>query len=191
VSLLIANGMNLPGKQVELIHYAAHMHDIGKIGIPDFILNKPGKLDKSEIFIIQKHSAIGYTVLKRLPVFNEIAEIVLHHHERYDGLGYPSNLSGADIPFESCIIAIADSFDAITTNRSYRNKLPYDYAYREINSHSGDQFNPAIVKTFNGIFEKIPESVENTGSSIVTINIDIDILFETQDILHSKKIVIS
>ncbi len=188
VSLLIANEMNLTDNQIETIHYAAHMHDIGKIGIPDIILNKPGRLDKNELFIMQKHSAIGFTILKRLPVFNEIADIVLHHHERYDGLGYPSNISGEDIPFQSCIIAVADSFDAITSNRSYRKGQPYEYAYQEINNHKGNQFCPDIVNKFNIIFKRIPGVVENIENAIISNNMDIDMMLETQDILHSMKV---
>ncbi len=189
VSLLIAGEMNLPKDQIETIHYAAHMHDIGKIGIPDLILNKPGRLDKKELLILQKHSAIGFTILNRLHIFNEIADIVLHHHERYDGLGYPSNLSGNNIPFQSCIIAVADSFDAITSNRSYRKKLSYEYAFQEINNHSGDQFCPDVVKIFNFIFDKIPSAVENTENVIISNNMAIDMMLETQDILHSMKII--
>ncbi|MGA2140972.1 MAG: HD-GYP domain-containing protein [Brevinematales bacterium] len=188
VSLLIAREMKLPEKELEIVHYAAHLHDIGKTGIPDSILNKPGRLDKNEVFIIQKHSSIGGTILSRLPMFGEIADIVIHHHERFDGLGYPSNISGKDIPYQSCIIAVADSFDAMTSNRPYRKGLSFEYAREEINSHSGDQFNPGIVDVFNRIAGRIPASVEDIGDTLVSNNTIIDMMFESQDILHSKKI---
>jgi len=116
----IAEIMGFDMEQCVLIHILGHVHDIGKIGVPDGILLKTGKLSKAEYSVIQDHCFMGYQILKEIPFFKKHAEIVLYHHERIDGKGYPHGLKGCDIPVESCIIAVADTFDAITTTRTYR-----------------------------------------------------------------------
>jgi putative nucleotidyltransferase with HDIG domain len=162
ISVLIANAMSLPDWHVEKIHVAAHLHDIGKIGVPDYILNKPGLLTPEETVFMQKHSVIGYSVLKRLPVFEEIAGLVLFHHERFDGKGYPSGIKGEDIPLESRIIAVADSYDAINSDRPYRKGLGGVFAVKEINRHKKNQFCPLVVRYFNLITDYIPDVVRDT-----------------------------
>lgn len=152
---VIANHMKLDGIHRENVHIAAHLHDIGKIGVSDRILNKPGRLSAEEIKEMQWHPTIGFTILKRLPLFENIARIVLHHHERFDGCGYPQGLKGKEIPLESRIISVADAFDAMTSFRPYRNGIPADAAIREINSHSGDQFDPVVVGHFNAVSDHI------------------------------------
>lgn len=190
LSEIIAQSMNLTEETIERVHQAAHLHDIGKIGVPDDILNKPGKLTKNEVKEIQKHSVIGYNILKRIPIFKLISNIVLYHHERYDGLGYPKGLKAEEIPLESRIIAVADAFDAITSDRNYRKAQNYDYAYTEINNHVQEQFCPKVVKHFNKVFNLIPDLLEEIESEIENNRIS---THEIEDInhnslFHSKKL---
>jgi len=154
-SELISSRMNLPTQMHQNLHIAAHLHDIGKIGVPDRVLNKPGKLTSDEIADIQTHPRIGYNILSRLPKFREVAGIVLYHHERYDGKGYPDGLKGVDIPFESRIIGVADSFDAMTSDRPYRKGMPFEKAVNEINLHKGTQFDPDVVGCFNKVLDEL------------------------------------
>lgn len=145
----IAKTMGLSPEQVDTIHIAAHLHDIGKIGVPDHILNKPSKLQAPEYEIIKEHSAIGYQIVAAYPIFQTIAPIILHHHERWDGQGYPDGLAGQAIPLGSRIIAVADSFDAISSHRSYRPAASIDYAAACILESSGTQFCPDAAGAFS------------------------------------------
>ena len=195
ISTLIASSMDLSENIIELTHLSAYLHDIGKIGTPDSILNKPGRLQKDEFLEIQKHPVIGYRILNKIPNFNSVANIVLHHHERYDGQGYPDELKENEIPLISRIISVADAFDAITSNRSYRKAKSYNYAYREINDHVYSQFCPVVIKHFNNIFDLIPNVIENVEKDINgDISIDnrwhrkIDEV-EHNELIHSKKII--
>ncbi|QTA86983.1 HDIG domain-containing protein [Desulfonema magnum] len=147
----ISEDMGLDADMHQRVHIAAHLHDIGKIGVSDAVLNKPGKLTNAEMKEIQSHSRIGYNILSRIPMLREISEIVLHHHERFDGKGYPRGLMGDKIPLESRIIAVADAFDAMTSDRPYRKGMPSDDAVREINRHKETQFCPLIVNSFNRV----------------------------------------
>ncbi len=162
-SELISENMKLPQDMHERLHIAAHLHDIGKIGVSDSILNKTGKLTKAEMIEIQMHSRIGYNILNRLPTFKAIAKIVLHHHERIDGNGYPERLSRGAIPLESRIIAVADAFDAMTSSRSYRKGMPFEDAAAEINRHAGEQFDPEIVAHFNRVYREFPQHVSSNS----------------------------
>jgi putative nucleotidyltransferase with HDIG domain len=148
LSLILAQGMGLSAVEQEWIHIGAHLHDIGKIGVPDEILNKPGKLTNEEFAIIRQHSAIGGNIIDKIKVFRPIAGMVRHHHERFDGKGYPDRLRGEDIPLGARIVAIADAFDAMTTLRSYRLPLSLDEAMAEMRQGRGSQFDPAIVDVF-------------------------------------------
>lgn len=142
----IARKLCLPQSKIDLIKSAALLHDIGKIGIDKKILNKTGKLEDEEYFTIKKHSEIGATIISDLSFLSNITEIIKHHHERNDGRGYPDGLSHDKIPLETSILTIADSFDAMTTNRPYRNSLDLDTALNEIKDNAGSQFNPDIVE---------------------------------------------
>lgn len=148
IAVLIAREMGLPPDRVETLHIAAHLHDIGKIGVPDCVLNKPGRLTDEERRLMQSHPRIGCQILDRLVIFKNISPMVLHHHERFDGHGYPEGLAGEEIPLGSRIIAVADSFDAITSDRPYRKALSQDEGFREIALHVGDQFCPTVVRHF-------------------------------------------
>ncbi len=152
----ISVAMGLDSEIHERVHIAAHIHDFGKVGVSDKVLNKPGKLTKEEMEEMQLHSRIGYNILQRLPLFRKLSNIVLYHHERVDGQGYPEGLSGVTIPLESRIIAVADAFDAMTSDRSYRAGRSFEDAAREINEHSGEQFSPIVVEHFNRVLHHFP-----------------------------------
>jgi HD-GYP domain-containing protein (c-di-GMP phosphodiesterase class II) len=144
----VAKELGLSANEIKNIKYAAAMHDVGKIGIKDSILNKQGKLTDEEYEEIKKHPEIGYNMLKKIKFLSHIANDVLHHQERYDGKGYPAGLSGEDIPVASRIVAVVDTFDAMTTDRPYRKALPTEAALEEIKKNSGTQFDPKVVEAF-------------------------------------------
>lgn len=144
----IAQKMDFDQKNIDKIKIAGLMHDIGKIGISDEILNKSGKLDEQEWDQIKRHSDAGYRILSSAIEFSEIAECVLTHHERWDGKGYPKGLSGSDIPLFSRIIAVADAFDAMTSVRTYRLALSIEKVIDEMKTNAGKQFDPHIVELF-------------------------------------------
>ncbi|WP_326909671.1 HD-GYP domain-containing protein [Sedimentibacter sp. MB31-C6] len=141
----IARKLNLPQNKIDILKSAALLHDIGKIGIDKKILNKTGKLEDYEFEIIKKHSEIGATIISDLSYMANISDIIKHHHERNDGKGYPDGLSYNNIPLETSILTIADSFDAMTSDRPYRYALSLDDALEQIMSNSGTQFNPDIT----------------------------------------------
>jgi len=136
------------GPEVALIEAAARVHDIGKIGIPDAVLNKPGRLTDEERAIMEEHPAHGATLLKRYADFARGVEIVLHHHESWDGTGYPHGRAGADIPFGARVIAVADSYDAMTSDRPYRRGMPVEKARAILREGRGQQWDAAIVDAF-------------------------------------------
>lgn len=146
----IAIAMGLPEGIIDLVTLAGMMHDIGKIGIDERILNSEGKLSAEERMEIQRHSEIGYRILSSSDEFVEISKYVLEHHERFDGTGYPRGLKGQDITLGARIIAVADSFDAIVSFRTYRESLPVEEAAKEIIRCSGFQFDPEVVEAFVG-----------------------------------------
>ncbi|GAB6098718.1 hypothetical protein JCM16358_05970 [Halanaerocella petrolearia] len=159
----LAELMDLNPEMIFTIHIAGHLHDIGKIGIRDAILNKKGNLTRSEYEEIKKHSTIGYQIINQVTgtQFSTIANIIKHHHEKYDGTGYPTGLSAKEIPLGSRIIAIADTFDAIATPRPYRKALPIKEAIKEINQCQDNQFDPQIVKMINKIYKEKPSFLYN------------------------------
>lgn len=141
----IARKLNLPYSKIDFIKSAALLHDIGKIGIDKKILNKTGTLEKEEFEIIKSHPRIGAEIISDLSFLSNLSDIIRHHHERNDGRGYPDGLTHDNIPLETSILTIADSFDAMTTDRPYRNALTLEYALDQIKENSGSQFNPDIV----------------------------------------------
>jgi putative nucleotidyltransferase with HDIG domain len=159
MALEVCKLLKLNQNDTEKIHIAAHLHDIGKIGIPDSILLKQGKLDDSEWQIMKNHPEIGANILKKSAYLTELAEIVLFHHERFDGKGYPLGKSGNDIPLGSRIIAICDSIDAMTSNRCYRKSLSFEDCYNQIKINLGKMYDPEIgnlvLENWNKIIEII------------------------------------
>jgi len=153
-SLAIAGELGLSSKEKDDLEFAALLHDIGKIGIRDNILCKPGKLTDEEFKIIQMHPVMSAQILEPIEFLVDKIPIVKHHHERYDGRGYPSKLAKDEIPFGARIICVADTFDAMTSNRSYRKGLPAEVALEELKRCSGAQFDPAMVEAFLRVFEK-------------------------------------
>ena len=147
-SVLIGKKLGLDEKTLHILKIGGLFHDIGKIGIPDSILLKESKLSDEEYSQIKNHPMIGVHMLGDAAIFTDILPIVKHHHERYDGRGYPSQLVGDDIPYVARIAAVADTFDAMTSKRSYRDSLPIDVVRAEIERCSGTQFDPNIAKVF-------------------------------------------
>ena len=142
----IAKRMGLSEDEVQNIYYAGLLHDSGKISIPDAVLNKPGKLSNEERALIQNHTVAGGKMLKELSSIRGIRETALYHHERYDGTGYPEGLKGESIPLYARIVGVADSYDAMSSNRVYRRHLNKDEIIEEIQQGAGSQFDPDIVK---------------------------------------------
>lgn len=130
------------------LRYAGLLHDIGKIHVPEHILNKPAQLVTEEFMLMRKHPQIGADMIAHIPSLSGTIPIILHHHERYDGHGYPARLKGAEIPLDARIAALADTFDAMTSSRSYRRALTLDEALQEVIINSGTQFDPALVSIF-------------------------------------------
>jgi putative nucleotidyltransferase with HDIG domain len=151
ISYKIAKKMGLEGEALKQVKWGALLHDIGKIGVPDYILNKPGKLTKQEWEIMRRHPSIGYSTLKDIKFLSPAMDIVYCHHERFDGRGYPNGLSQENIPLSARIFALADTFDAMTNNRPYRKALSKKQAIDEILSQSGKQFDPKVVLAFEKI----------------------------------------
>lgn len=161
----IAKAMEVPADYLSILARAAFLHDIGKMAIPDGILRKPGPLNDEEKQIMRKHCDIGYNMLIRIPFLRDAAEIVLAHQEFFDGSGYPRNLKGEEIPLGARIFTIADSMDAMISDRPYRRALPLSHARGEIKRCSGTQFDPQVVEVFMAIPEKHwIELRENLGS---------------------------
>lgn len=153
----IGKKLGLRLDEINLLRLISQLHDIGKITIDEAILNKPGKLTDEEWSIIKRHPEIGYRIISTSPEYQEIAYDILSHHERYDGKGYPQGLKGDEIPLRARIVAIADAYDAMTSNRPYRKALTKDEAIHEIMKASGTQFDPALVEIFLDVLHDHPE----------------------------------
>ena len=143
--LVLAAALGLGPDETTLIHIAAHLHDIGKIAVPDAVLRKAGPLTADEWQEMRRHPVTGYNILRRVADFQDIAVLILHHHERWDGQGYPDGLSGADIPLGSRIIAVADSIDAMMSGRSYRAAMTGAACRCEIEKNSGIMYDPRVA----------------------------------------------
>jgi cyclic di-GMP phosphodiesterase len=154
-TIAIARAMGLSKEQIAVIARGAFLHDIGKMAVPDAILRKPGKLTPEEILVMQEHCYHGYEILKKIPFLGEAAEIVYAHQERYDGTGYPRGLKGDQIPLGARMFSVADTLDAITSDRPYRPAQSLTAARAEIERWSGKQFDPEVVKVFLSMDENI------------------------------------
>lgn len=145
---LITGELGWSSEEIMNLKYAAHLHDIGKIGIPDMLLNKPARLTPEEYSVIKEHTVIGAEILKNISLIPHVAEVARSHHEHYDGTGYPDGLAGEDIPLSARIVAIADSYDAMNSRRIYRNALPPEKIFEEIENNRGIQFDPELADIF-------------------------------------------
>lgn len=145
-SKAIGREMGYDEESCELLYRAGILHDIGKIETPDAVLLKPGKLDELEYSLIKEHATTGYNLLKKIPMYKEISNIIMSHHERYDGTGYPQGLKNDAIPKLTRIMIVADAFDAMTTNRIYKARMSVDSAIKELNACTGTQFDAEVVK---------------------------------------------
>lgn len=150
----ICDLLNLPLDEKEVYHIAAHLHDVGKIGIRDSVLLKEGKLSQEEWEIMKSHAIQGYNILKNVKSFEEVAKIVRSHHERFDGKGYPYGLKGQAIPLSGRIMAIADVYDALISNRVYRKAMSQEETCKIIREGNGTQFDPLIIEAFKNVKEK-------------------------------------
>jgi len=157
-SLEIARELGLSEAEQEIILRAATLHDVGKIGVNDAVLNKPGRLSDAEFELIRSHAAKGYAILKSAPSFEPLLPGIRHHHERYDGKGYPDRLAGEAIPLIARIIAVADTYDAMTSNRIYRKALSPEKARQELIAGAGTQFDPKMVSAFLRFLDKDKDS---------------------------------
>ncbi len=178
-TIALARAMGISPSQIKIIARGAFLHDIGKMAIPDDILRKPGKLTEEEQVVMREHCSRGYHMLRKIPFLSEAAEIVFSHQEHFDGSGYPSGLAGAEIPIGSRIFAIADTLDAITSDRPYRKARSFDTAREEILSNSGTQFDPTVVE----VFLKIPNELWHELRSEITGQ---NKRFSSFDISHSS-----
>ncbi len=172
-SVMLAKKLGLSDEEIEIIRDGALFHDIGKIGIPDAILQKTSKLTDEEYDDIKNHPTIGAHILNPATIFNKIIPIVKHHHERFDGRGYPGSLSGENIPLHARIVAIADSFDAMTSDRSYRPRFTLFKALEEIDRCKGAQFDPELATLFIETVKENKETIEK--------DLEITLLARTDD----------
>ena len=149
-----AVALHIDTGQIDQIRLAAELHDVGKMAIPDAILNKPGTLDAAEWAFMRRHTLIGERILASAPALGGVAGLVRSSHERWDGNGYPDRLAGADIPLGSRVVAVCDAFDAMTSDRPYRAGMPMSEALAELSAGAGTQFDPSVVDAFSGVIER-------------------------------------
>ncbi|EPR37506.1 metal dependent phosphohydrolase [Desulfovibrio sp. X2] len=151
LSELLAGSMGLSAAMVQAVHVAGHLHDIGKIGLPDAVLRKPGPLTPDEWALVRLHPVTGHAIVQPVGCLRAagVAEMILHHHERYDGRGYPHGLAGEAVPLGARIIAVADSLSAMLQARAYRAPLTFDEALAEVARCAGGQFDPRVVEALS------------------------------------------
>jgi putative nucleotidyltransferase with HDIG domain len=147
-AMALANRLDMPEEDLRRIMFAALLHDIGKMGVLDAIINKPGPLSEEEWVLMRAHPVVGAAIVEKMEFLKGTVEIVRHHHESWNGRGYPDGLEGEDIPFGARIVTVADSFDAMTTDRPYRRALSIDEAVRRLEECAGVQFDARLVKAF-------------------------------------------
>jgi len=157
LSLILADAIGLNGDDKYLLELSAWMHDVGKIGVPDNLLTKPSRLTREEFEIVKVHAVKGAEIVGQIEELTRVADVIRHHHERLDGLGYPDGLRGEAIPLLSRIILVADSFDAMTSDRSYRRGPGREKAFAELRQYAGTQFDPDLVKSFISKVENLPD----------------------------------
>lgn len=164
IALAIGRHVGLSDEKLRSLELAGMFHDLGKIAIPESILNKPGKLTDKEFARIKKHPGVSRSILQHLGFLDGTLDVVLHHHERWDGTGYPSGLAGEAIPLQSRILAVADTYDALTSARSYRGALSHDAAVEIITNVRGSQLCPSCVDAFLALYGTADLAVASSGS---------------------------
>ena len=190
-SCLIAKELGWNTEDIENLKNAAYLHDIGKIGIPDTVLNKPTKLTDEEFSIIKEHTTIGANIIKNISLIPHVQEVIRHHHERYDGHGYPDGLKGEEIPIHARIVAVADSYDAMSSRRIYRNQLPQQTIIKELAKNRGSQFDPEITDIFLKLLKEdkvhVKEDYLNMTSSDQLPDVEIEMRQFITDIMNTLK----
>ena len=156
---MVGEALGLDAEGVRELEFAAQLHDVGKIGVPDFVLRKPGALNAEEWMVMRRHPVSGAEMLRRVPGLEGVAAIVRHHHEHFDGSGYPFGLRGDEIPVASRIISACDAYDAMISDRPYRSALGHALALRELRNCAGTQFDPEVVE---GLIEVVPQWAEQS-----------------------------
>lgn len=157
IAVALGEELGLDRAGLDAVRFAGLFHDIGKIGVPDAILTKPARLTDDEFDVVKRHPEHGARIIGRLHRLHPSVPAVLHHHERWDGGGYPHRLAGDAIPLEAAVVGLADAFDAMTTDRPYSDARPLDEATKEIVLNRGTQFAPAAVDAFLRLVERTPE----------------------------------
>jgi putative two-component system response regulator len=178
--------LGLDERQQMTVRIAGYLHDIGKIGIADAVLLKPARLDDSEMAEMRRHSEIGAAILEIHEAMSEIAQIVRHHHERWDGRGYPDALVGGGIPLGGRIIAVADAFSAMTSDRTYRPAMTVERAWAELHGHAGTQFDPEIVGVFEQIVDEQGDLRPLDPALERTLDSDIHVPMSVADALNAR-----
>jgi diguanylate cyclase (GGDEF)-like protein len=184
----LALGLGLPESEIERIRVASLLHDLGKLAIPEEILTKPGELDDPEWKIVSEHPKIGQVILEQAGALRDAATIVLHHHEWFDGRGYPHGLAGEEIPIGARIVAIADAYEAMVAGRPYRDAITHEAALRELVRHGGMQFDPDLVQRFADLFtERMPFAIEHGHAHAAGAGHDPRTNAEIHDALHDRR----
>jgi putative nucleotidyltransferase with HDIG domain len=160
IALAIAEELGVPAQRLDAVRFGGLFHDIGKIAVPDSVLTKPGALDDGEFAIVQRHPGDGAEIVSHFSRLHEAVPLIRHHHERWDGKGYPDRLVGDEIPQEACVVGLADAWDAMTTDRPYRAALSIEQAAAEVRKCRGTQFAPAVVDAFFAAFRRRPALFE-------------------------------
>lgn len=164
--LLVARSLGVSERDMYELEMGALLHDIGKVGVPDNILNKPGRLTDEEYEVVKRHPEFGWTVIRKLKGLEQSSLYVLHHHENFDGTGYPAKLKGHETPIGARIVSVIDAFDAMVSARPYRKGMPIPEALRRLHDVAGKQFDPAVVNSFTEFAQKEMASViEAVGAS--------------------------
>lgn len=177
-SMVLAQKLGFNEKELEDLQIMALLHDVGKVGIPDRVLNKPGRLEEEEFAVIKNHTIYGYDILKGISSLKRISDVARHHHERYDGKGYPDGLSGANIEAEARIVGIADAYDAMSSNRVYRKALGKEVIRQELVRGRETQFDPNYLDIFLELFDAGQVEPIDEGKLEDVHNIDMELLFK-------------
>jgi putative nucleotidyltransferase with HDIG domain len=169
----VAREMARSEAECEMVRIAGILHDVGKIGVPESVLAKPGKVTTDEYDVFKRHSQIGFRIVSAVKELDAVARAILHHHERYDGAGYPQGLSGDAVPVLSRILSVCDTYDAMTSDRPYRRGVPHRASIEELVRCSGTQFDPECVEAFIRLYDEAPPEFPEFPSGLKEIATDV------------------